>query len=192
MVRAFATAVAFFAAATASAQVRAVFTPMPGGVVAVALPPAILQSSAVRKQLNTGLTTTFIVIAKARQSQSRGGARIEVRYDLWDDAWIVRRVEFDRKIEQQRLASFDALTKWWDNPTRLIAASGEHVALDVELSVLPFSAAEEKDAREWISKSGGVGSPAAGGGGLVDALIGTTITARPITTYRWSVDLLLK
>ena len=35
---------------------------------------------------------------------------------------------------------------------------------------MPFSAAEGKDARDWISKSGGVASASSGSGGIVDAL----------------------
>ena len=162
-----------------------------GGVVGATLPAAVLQNQNVKKQLSSGLTTTFLVIARQRELNRVTGARIEVRYDLWDEVWIVRRVEFDGKSDRQRLTSADALEKWWRTPLRLLATDAPRVALQVDLSVLPFSAAEEEDARQWISKSGGVGT-ATGGGGIVDALIGTTISAKPITSYRWNVDLTLR
>ena len=63
--------------------------------------------------------------------------------------------------------------------------------MQLDVTVLPFSTAEEDDARQWITKSGGVGT-AASGTGLVDALIGTTISAKPITSFRWKVDLSLR
>jgi len=179
------------AAFAAHAEPRATFSAMPGGVVGVAFPSSILDESAIKKQLNSGLTTVFLIVAKERVTRNSGAARLEIRYDLWDEVWLVRKIDFDRHIEQQRIASFDALSKWWKTTTRVFSTTASRTVLDIELRVLPFSAAEEKDAREWISKAGGVPATSPGGG-LIDALIGTTITARPITTYRWSVDLMLK
>jgi len=103
----------------------------------------------------------------------------------------VRRVDFDGRIDPQRITSSEALEKWWRTPVRVFASVASKVRLQVDLNVLPFSAAEEDDARAWITKSGGVGT-AASGNGLVDALIGTTISAKPITSFRWNVDLSLR
>src|SRR5437773_8919791 len=125
--------------------------------ISVSLPSWILQKPVVKKQLASGLTTTFVVIAKRRDGSGRGGARIEIRYDLWDEVYIVRRLEFDNRRDAQRLAP-DQLERGWRNETRLMAASDERVVLEVELLVLPFSAQEERDAREWLSKSGGAGA----------------------------------
>ncbi len=188
-------AFAFAAAASyAQQQQRPTFTVQPGGVVAALMPSAVLNAHDVRKQLGSGLTTTFLIIARNRVTGVASGARLEVRYDLWDEVWLVRKVEFDRKAEQLRLTSRDALEKWWRNPLRILATNADRVSLQIDVSVLPFSAAEREDARQWMSKSGGVGtaSGAEGGSGIVDALIGTTINARPITTYRWNVELALK
>lgn len=190
MTRAAAATALLLACLSLRAQQRPTFT-VNGGVVAVTLPAAVLQDKSVRKQLGSGLTTTFLVIARQRETGRATGARIEVRYDLWDEVWMVRRIDFDGRTDRQRLTAADALEKWWRTPVRLLAADAARVALQVEVSVLPFSAAEEEDARQWITKSGGVGT-AAGGGGIVDALIGTTISARPITSFRWNVDLSLR
>ena len=168
-------------------QQRPAFT-VQSGIVATTLPASVLQDKSVKKQLGSGLTTMFLLVARQRESGLVSGARIEVRYDLWDEVWIVRRVEFDGKTDRQRIASAEALEKWWRAPVRLFASSAARVALQLDLNVLPFSAAEEDDARQWITKSGGVGS----GAGLVDALIGTTISAKPITSFRWNVDLSLR
>ena len=192
MVRRAAIVAAVFAATLARAQPRPAFSALPGGVVGIALPPSMLEESAIRKQLDSGLTTVFLIVARERGTKNSGAARVEIRYDLWDEVWIVRKIEIDRRPEQQRLTTFDALTKWWRNTTRIFASAANRVTLDVELRVLPFSAAEGKDARDWISKSGGVASASSGSGGIVDALIGTTIAARPITTYRWNIDVMLR
>ena len=173
----------------AHGQQRPSFT-LHGGVVAASLPAFVLQNASVQKQLGSGLTTTFLVVA--REGRNITGVRLEVRYDLWDEVWLVKRVEFDGKVDRQRLASSDALEKWWRTPVRLLPSTADRVVLQVDLSVLPFSAAEEEDARQWITKSGGVGTAAGSSGGIVDALIGTTISARPITSFRWNVDLSLR
>lgn len=154
------------------------------GVVTATLPVSILDSAPVKKQLASGLTTTFLVAA--RQSQRILGARIEVRYDLWDDVWHVRRIDFDRKEDRQRLTSREALEKWWRTPVRIFTAAATGVPLQVDLSVLPFSASEEEDARQWIAKGGGVATPS--GEGIVDVLIGTTLAAKPIIRWRWDVQ----
>lgn len=159
--------------------------------MAAVLPASILSDADVRKQLSSGLTATFVVAARNRLTAAVTGARVEIRYDLWDEVWIVRRIEFDRRQEQQRIKSFEALEKWWRTPLRLMATGEPRVSLQIDATVLPFSAAEREDAREWISKAGGVGS-AGGGGGLIDALIGTTISAKPIASYRWNVELSLR
>ena len=181
-------AVLVIAAASAHADPRPAFSVMPGGTVAVALPQSLLQDATVRKQLGSGLTTVVTIIAKDTATKNNGGARFEIRYDLWDEVWLVRKTEFDGHTEALKIPSFDALLQWWHNPTRLLTSNASPVLLSVELRVLPFSAAEEQDAREWISKSGGVASPAAAGT-FVQTLIATTITARPIITHRWTAEL---
>ena len=151
----------------------------------LSLPASVLQDARVRKQLGSGLTTTFLVTATS--GSIRGAARLEIRYDLWDEVYIVRRLERDGRRDQQRIASLELLERWWRSPLRVIDASpGAPVV--IELRVLPFSAAEEEDARRWLSKSGGVGATS-GPGGLVDVLIGTTLNAKPITTFRWTVEM---
>ncbi len=176
-------------ALSALGQPRPSFT-MNDGVVAASLPLSVLQNTSVQKQLGSGLTTTFLLVV--REGSRVTGVRLEVRYDLWDEVWLVKRVESDAKVDRQRLTSRDALEKWWRTPVRLFPTDAERVVLQVDLSVLPFSAAEEEDARQWITKSGGVGTATGGSGGIVDALIGTTISARPITSFRWNVDLSLR
>lgn len=181
----------FFAVVFVEAQQpQLTFTTQQDGVVAATLPLSILQDASVRKQLRSGLTTTFLLVARQRDTRAVSGARVEVRYDLWDEVWIVRKIDLDRKVESQRLASLDALERWWRTPLKLLATTAPRVALQIDLSVLPFSAAEEADARQWITKSGGVGT--GGTSGLVDALIGTTISAKPLTSYRWKVEVALR
>jgi hypothetical protein len=152
------------------------------------LPLRVIQTPEVQKRLAGGLTTIFLVVARNTGGKPAGASRIEVRYDLWDEVYLVKKIDFDGRIERQRIASRDALERWWRaTPLRLGPMPS---GADVDLTVLPFSSAEQDDARDWLSKSGGVGTPNASRGAsstLVDALIGTTISARPILIYRWKL-----
>lgn len=172
-------------------QPRLALAVQPGGVVAASFPASVLSDRDVRRRIDSGLTATFVISARNRAANDLSGARIEIRYDLWDEVWLVRRIEFDRRSERQRIASFEALEAWWRTPVRLLATDAPHVSLQIELTVLPFSAAESDDARQWIAKSGAVGT-ATGGTTFIDALIGTTISAKPIASYRWNVELALR
>jgi hypothetical protein len=159
----------------------------PGGVVTATLPLHVLENRSVRRQLESGLTTTFLLSVNGETR-----ARLEVRYDLWDEVWLVRRTDAARKVEAQKLANREALERWWRTALQLMTSDAARISLELELNVLPFSAAEEEDARQWIAKSGGVGTSSGGGGALVDALIGTTLSAKPITSFRWDVELALR
>jgi hypothetical protein len=155
----------------------------PGGVVTVTLPDSVLAHAAVKKQLESALTTTFLIVGRVRGTTVSVPSRLELRYDLWDEVYYVRRIGPEGRVEKHRVPA-DQILKWWRSPLRVATLTGTAV-VDVELTVLPFSAEEEDDARQWLSKSGGVGA-AGRSSGVVDALIGTTISAKPLVSFRWS------
>jgi hypothetical protein len=187
VIRAAAVALLALVASVAAAASRPSFTTQAGNLIAAELPLTILGDAKVSKQLGSGLTTTFVLQIRQRQQAPLIVARLEVRYDVWDEVWLVRRVEAGKAPERQRLASRAALETWWRTPVRLFAAATSPVKFDLDLLVLPFSTDEEKETRQWVSKAGGVGTSARTSG-LVDALIGTTIEARPIMSWQWSVE----
>jgi len=165
------------ATATFAAERRPVIT-MNGERVLASLPDSILKDARVRSRLESALTTTFIL-----RTSLGGTSRMEIRYDLWDEVYRVRR---DRAAQQEIAKA--QLEAWWRTPID-VGRAGERRVVDIELIVLPFSAAEEKDARQWLSKSGGAGTPPADPSSIVDVLIGTTLTARPVVSFRWSVEI---
>ena len=149
-----------------------------GDRVYVALPESVLKDSRVRARLESALTTTFVL-----KTNTGAAARIEIRYDLWDEVYRVRR----NQAAQQQVGKAQ-LEQWWRMPID-VGRPGDRRTIEIELIVLPFSAAEENDARQWLSKSGGAGAPSADPASIVDVLIGTTLSARPIVSYRWSTEL---
>jgi hypothetical protein len=151
-----------------------------GDRVLVALPSSILKQKEVRARLESALTTTFLVKTKD------AGARIEIRYDLWDEVYRVKRIDAAGRAAPQ-IVNAAQLEAWWRTPVDIGRAPAGG-PLDLELVVLPFSAADETDARQWLSKSGGARDPSVETRSVVDALIGTTLSARPVVSYRWSLE----
>ncbi|HEX6178829.1 MAG TPA: hypothetical protein VF057_10760, partial [Thermoanaerobaculia bacterium] len=90
------------------------------GAVHVALPEHLLDRRDVRKQMESALTTTFVLVARAREIASPRRSRIEIRFDLWDEVYIVRRIEMGRLTDQRRLASMAELRKWWISPLHVL------------------------------------------------------------------------
>ena len=153
-----------------------------GDRVQVVLPATVLKDSRVRARLESALTTTFILKTRL------GAARLEIRYDLWDEVYHVKRIHPPNRVTQQKINATQ-LEEWWRTPIDIGALAGDTRKIDVELTVVPFSAAEESDAREWLSKSGGAGGPSPDSKSVVDVLIGTTLSAKPIVSYRWTVEI---
>jgi hypothetical protein len=165
------------------------------GMLVITLPPDVLAQRDVRKQLTSGLTTTFLVTTNV--AERRGAARIEVRYEPWDEVYLVTSRGIDAIAQTARFASLEKLVEWWRGAA-LPVMRGTATNVQVTLEVLPFSIEEQKETQRWLTRSlgeahrsGGVdASEVAGRGGgssVLDALIGTSIQRRPIVRSRWTI-----
>ena len=99
------------------------------GLALTHLPP-ILGDEEVRKQLATGLTTSFVFTAEARGASGAkltGAARVDVRYDLWDEVYLVTRIDASGHAARVTLPSFERLAEWW-REERLVVLRGPAVA----------------------------------------------------------------
>lgn len=119
--------------------------------------PPILGDEGVRSHLETGLTTTLAlrVVARGAGGRHEGGALVTVRYQLWDEIFEVSVVEPAGPPRRLRLESFDELERWWTD-LRVRPFAGEPPSLAsarLEVDVVPFSAAEERETRRWLSDS---------------------------------------
>ena len=159
-----------------------------GDLLIVTLPDSILKDRGVRNRLESALTTTFVLKVRVRGAKNESIARIEIRYDLWDENYRVRRAAGQNRGEPERIARA-LLEPWWRTPIEMSRFTADRATVDIELVVLPFSSAEESDAREWLSKSGGARDPSSNGKSIVDVLIGTTLSARPVVSYTWSAEI---
>lgn len=165
---------------------------------------AILDEDAVARQLESGLTTTFFFRIEAA-GQVLGGARVDVRYDLWDEVFEVAAVGADLRGERATLAGRAALAAWWSG-LELVVAERDSLAaprpreLVLALEVVPFSASEQDDAQRWFVRSFGesatktgpqVTDPAERRGDSLEKVLGvlmaTSIRSSALYTTRWAV-----
>jgi hypothetical protein len=166
------------------------------GALAIAIPLELLQRPEARRHLTNGLTTSFVVIGSATRGGTalRGAARVEIRYEPWDQLYFVTHRDYDGTVERSQSSSLEALDALLQRrPLRFAAATNAPPRWTIELRLIPFTAAEQAETRAWIAGAGGEAAAQTGdadrtaGGSLFDLLIGTSIRARPVLAYRWTV-----
>lgn len=171
--------------------------------------PGILAEPAVRPHLSTGLTTSLIVEVTAsdgRGSKVRGGGKIDIRYELWDELFLVTRTDVAGRGRRESLPSFERLEEWWRKLEIAVLSTagldpGGNWDVKVRVSVLPFSQSEQREAQRWFSDSIGEArrEEATAGPGeasvegpdrlseALDLLIATSIKRRSVVSYAWTV-----
>jgi hypothetical protein len=168
-----------------------------GGAVTATFPADLIRSAAVKEQLTSGLTTVFIVTASATggSRDASGAARISIRFELWEERYLVQVTDAMGQQHNLTFASDTELAKWWSGaPLAVLAPQPlpKNVEVEVRLRMLPFSAQEEADTRRWLSRtltSAPQGSPATGeqSATILKALVETSIRRRPLLDLRWKV-----
>lgn len=161
------------------------------GAIGVSLPVSLLHNREVRKQIMSGLTTTFVLQVDGSSSRPRA----EVRYEPWDEVFYVGTAGFDGTEERKTLTSEKELERWW-SATRLTPfhpAPGT-AAVKIIVEVIPFSAREEADAKRWLARSASGSAPAPASGessvgakSLISAVVSTSIRRKPMIRFIWSV-----
>lgn len=140
------------AEATAPALERAA----DGRLRLAALPP-VLDRPAVREQLASGLTTSFVLELRepGLLAATVGAARVDVRYELWDEVYLITAAGADGARRHLRFADLPALAAWWRRPGLVLAPeiAGGRQPLRLRLRVIPFSASEQRDAQAWLTES---------------------------------------
>ncbi len=204
---------AFFAARLAAVQPQGAPPAPPAPVIDVArdglaltrLPP-ILAEEEVRKQLGTGLTTSFVFEADARAASGRkvkGAARVDVRYDLWDEVYRVTRIDGSGRAEKTSFPAFERLAEWWRNARLVLIRAPADAALqrlEVRLRIIPFSQSEQLDTQRWFSqalsaeKSGSAGAVSdavedqpESFGQVINLLMATSIGRPALLEYAWKL-----
>lgn len=183
---------------SARAADRAVITPH--GALAITLPADLLRKKEVKDHLTSGLTTVFLVATTARDDAdntgtTKGGARVEVRFALWEEQYVVTVIGPTGEEHTTKLDSEAELERWWGGSPLIVSPPrryGPRVDVRVRLTMLPFSSREQSDTRRWLARTL---SASAGAGDRTPAqsaevlriIVETSIRRRPLLEREWSV-----
>jgi hypothetical protein len=170
------------------------------GRCSVSALPAALRDPEVLDYLRSGLTTTLAVSLGARGERGEklaAAARIDVRFEPWEEAFNVAVLVPGTAGEERRLPSEADLQAWWRDLTLsfgLAAAARGSARVSVEL--IPFSEEEQADARRWYAatlraapagREGPAGDPGSSAiGGVLDALTLTSIKRHGVLRFSWT------
>lgn len=173
------------------------------GVLSLSRVPPVLDDETVAKQLRKGLTTVLLFrLRGVRGGEPAAGARIEVRYDIWDEVFHMTRLDVQGREHFEEAPDDQALREWWSS-LRVplldsVAAGSLGSDLRVILDVLPFSQAEEADARRWFAAAAersrrprdGPSTTVEDGGdaSVLGLLMATSIRRRPVRSFTWQAE----
>jgi hypothetical protein len=176
----------------------------PVGLTLRHLPP-VFSEELVARHLDTGLTTSFVFGVDAGRGSPKGAAEVRIRYDLWDERYVLERRDLRRDSVAAAALAKPRLGEWWRS-LELVVASGlpslPPARAKVTLHVLPFSQAEQRDAQDWLLRSfqapgenrepGGADTrPSAAAAAPLRNLYGSMLAAsigqRSLITYSWTV-----
>jgi hypothetical protein len=182
------------------------------GRVTVSSLPAILDDDEVERHLDSGLTTSFAFRARLPGPVKDGAARVDIRYELWNEVYLVTVIDGAGELDESKHESREKLAAWWSSVEILLAAmasssnaegneassppgNGLGAQVRLSLAVVPFSQAELVDTQRWLTESIGQaqgGARAGRGGGAsqaVGALIATSMQRRAIRSMSWSLPI---
>ncbi|MEO1082916.1 MAG: hypothetical protein AAFY88_01600 [Acidobacteriota bacterium] len=177
------------------------------GALRVELPPPVLGDEEIKGQLSSGLTTTFVFRLTGRTTSGaalQGAARVEVRYEPWDEVYFLQALGRDGRETKQTLDSKAALAEAWRSLELVATATGAEPAAGrwrVDLDVIPFSRGEQRDTQRWFSESmdsdAGAEQTARASEDRSQALeevfnllLATSIGRRAILSYSWQVEVM--
>ena len=169
----------------------------------LALPEQILRDETILKQLRSGLTSTFAVQLKGRDTNGvrhEGGSLIEVRYELWDEHYIIHVIDRTGGRQRHTVPNRQALVQWWNGLKLNVLAQTPDRLDDVRVSVefIPFSVGEQSNAQRWVSRTLGEQGNAAGdrfdrdgqsavNRSVFNSIMATSIKRKPLYTFSWKV-----
>lgn len=175
----------------------------PDGAIVIRLPAGPITGDRAKTQLRSGLTTAFALLTKGRDSdghERKLGARVEIRYELWDENYIVVVLDGTGRRESRTIDNYAHLVDWWTHTPILLAAPSplrQIGPVTVSLDMVPFSPEEEADTQRWLAHSLNTSNSRASSGqspgspqpseGLLDIIIGTAIHRQAILSFHWDV-----
>ncbi|CAM2069982.1 hypothetical protein SCOR_31695 [Sulfidibacter corallicola] len=181
------------------------------------LPDSLFEEDEVRENLMSGLTTSLLILVETRDDAGRlqrGGARVDIRYELWDEQLLVTALDMSGQVQKHMFDDLDELKAWWRAwPMYVLPEmSGvlpSHARARIRLEVVPFSVNEQSSAQLWLSGAGGrapdgvqndgtgsvrrEGEAGQTGPGLsarlINLMVATSVKRKPLLTFTWRVPI---
>jgi len=164
----------------------------------LSLPRELLDRPKVAKMLQSGLTTTFLMTLRARSTSgnylSEKGtlARVDVRYEPWDEVFYLTLFQFNHQLEKLTIANFDALVDFFSgDKIKLSTMAGFndlHWIFQLELKVLPFSESEQAQTQNWFADKLGRNTNKQDPNKVLDLMLATSIKRSPVTSEFWRLE----
>ena len=156
--------------------------------------PGLLDAAAVRERLRSGLTNSFVFEVSLR-TQGRwrptGGGRIDLRWELWDELYLIEVFGCDGARSRHTVRTLEGLKEWWGSVKIPVLANrnvhdGDTVR--VVMTFVPFSAAEERSAEQWLVESARAQDRGARtSSGVLEVLVASSIAREAVLERRWEV-----
>ncbi len=162
--------------------------------------PPVLDDKDVKRHLKSGLTTSLVFEARLQGPMKDGAARVDVRFELWDEVYLVTVIDGEGRLEKSQHGTLEALSEWWSDVEIVLSMPAAEAGrfgfqAKVSLAVVPFSQTELDDTQRWLTESMAQaqgGSRAGGEGGAsraVGALIATSMQRRAVRSMTWSLPI---
>lgn len=163
----------------------------------LSLPSSCLNHPKVKKQLFSGLTATLAISLKARDFQGNpieGISRVDVRFEPWDEIFMLTLWQNDGQQHKLQLPSFKELVDWF-------AAYHMHLAtlparagirdLETTLVVLPFSQSERENTKRWFAKTlSNQNDDRRDPNKVLDLLVATSIKRKSMVRFHWEAEVM--
>lgn len=157
--------------------------------------PAVLSDERISPKLRSGLTNTFL--AQLSESDDGTVARIDLRWEPWDEVFLASVTTSRGFSANVQLASEEDLATWWKALRLPILPAERQVQgkVSLQLTFLPFSASEQQSTRDWLNRSlgGGRSSPATdpnsvGGSSysrVLHLMVSTSVSRKALVQFEW-------
>lgn len=175
------------------------------GRLRMALSRDVLEASELQRRLHSGLTTSLEFVTQVRVGDNTESyfSLLEIRYEIWEEELIVRRIEADERGRSATFKTMEELEAWMEDEPMVVGFHPENAegSVRVQCRILPFSQSEGLETREWFSKVLSVPSAGQRGqkdrsrkrnlregessSGIFDVLMTTSIQRRSVRTYKW-------
>lgn len=169
----------------------------PDQAIVIQLPRTYLKIPKVARMLRSGLTTSFLFTVKGRAPATRtvvneAAARIDVRYEPWDEIYLISMIHYDGRNERLTAKDLEALMAFFEQGSLRVGRGPTGSAGDwifqVTLKVLPYSESEMAQTQSWFSEKLGEHTEEQDPNKVLDLLLATSIKRRSVISDFWRVE----